>query len=252
MNKELQQAIKNSLRNITIPNGWSKIDVPGDGTCGYHAIMKSLSVQNNRILRNIANNSKNNNPLFTSNSGFALRVFCAHKLKRAVSAFENFLFISSLSNIPNNYVIGLTQELNRTINEYDLMHIPMYTVDISNYQDIIDSLNQIINKLQNFNPFSKKANGGVWIDVDVLHIISKLLKKNIFIYNSTINNNNKWVQFIGNDNPYDPNSSIFLFFNGAHYDTLVPDITKQKVLKNRFNNLPIRSTNFNYDFLRNI
>jgi hypothetical protein len=83
-----------------------------------------------------------------------------------------------------------------------------------------------------------------------LYLVSKILKKNIFIYDSTIN---KWAEFIGNNNnQYDANSSIFLFFSGAHYDTLIPDITKGKVLKNRFNNLPITSNIFNYNFLKNI
>jgi hypothetical protein len=138
-----------------------------------------LSEQSNEILTNIESNST-----FSPLSGFTLRVVIAKKLKNIRDQIANLNGI--IKNIPNSST-NAREELYPIITEYGLNKIPGFT---GNTNNILNALNQSIVELENFNPNSNKSNAGVWIDNHILYLVSKILKRNIFIYDSTIN---KWA-----------------------------------------------------------
>ena len=258
INKNLEKAIEESLKsfeaqksqmnNSPPPDGWTVVEVPPDGTCGFHAIMKCLSYQGNTNYRRISNNNQslrytieNRGINFNEKSGFALRHYCAKKLEDIKDEISSLQLIMNNRDIPRANKDNVNRRLDYLINEYKLGdRFPNNQSGISenNIENPISYLTAIIKKLRNFN-INKSTDE--WLTEQILVIISAILKKNIFIFYK-----GNWKQ-INYERPFNQNNSLFLKFNGIHYDALIPST---KIFKNRFN-VP-DTYEFKYNFLRNI
>jgi hypothetical protein len=258
INKNLEKAIAKSLKsfeeeeskknNSPPPDGWVVVKVPMDGTCGFHAIMKCLSYQGNTNYRRISNNNlvlrytlENRGINFNEKSGFALRHYCAKILEDIKNEISSLEAIINNKNIPRTNKGNVNKRLQYLISEYKLDNrFPNNQSGISenNIENPTSYLTAIIKKLRNFN-INKSTDE--WLTEQILVIISVILKKNIFIFYR-----GNWKQ-INYEKPCNPNNSIFLKFNGIHYDALIPST---KFFKNRFN-VP-NTYEFKYNFLRKI
>jgi len=197
-----------------IPEGWIMITVAGDGTCGYHAIMKYLELNDqskyNEVLQNCEYNKiiKNSTIVNQNKPGFCLRNYLVIKLKSILDSLNN-----------------------KTLNTQDA--IGLYHLEYMNYK-IVDGISTIINYVEN----------GGWLDQKELVFLSIFLNKNIFVFN---NSAGKWTKISNNElQNTNNNNSIFLINqNEYHYNTLIKK--DDKIFKYNFSNIP-NTVLFNYNF----
>ena len=245
-NSDFQKAIKDSLTTLrpginngemAPPPGWKIIKVTGDGSCGYHAIMKSLYIMDRIKFNDFKNRNMNNN-----DQGFWLRDKCTELLEKILNDINTFLFILKDNTI--NSKNSIKEDLKNIIKNFRLDSF----MDNFNINNFIKNKN-IINSVENFlkkekNETSNYTRGEFttkYIQGYTIYIIQKILNKNIFIY---FPRTKQWIanQIIENANP---NNSLFIIYNGNHYDTLQPI----KKLKDNFNNMP-NTQYFNYNFIK--
>jgi hypothetical protein len=243
INKNLEKAIEESKKsfleeeskknNSPPPDGWAVVEVPPDGTCGFHAIMKCLSYQGNTNYRRISNNNpslrytiENRGINFNEKSGFALRYYCARILEDIKNEISSYQSIMNNKTIPRANKGAVHKSLEDLIKQYklgDRFRNNQSGISENNIENPVSYLTAIIKKLRNFD-INKSTNE--WLTEQILVIISSILKKNIFIFYK-----GNWKQ-INYEKPCNSNNSIFLKFNGIHYDALIPNSYE---FKNRFN-----------------
>lgn len=235
-------------------NGWKKIQIPGDGSCGYHAIMYSLvknSKQNQlvEVILGINNNKKYKNDAL----GNKLRYYIIKEITFLKGELEKL----NKSNKSNNKA-----KFNETIEYYDLKELLQKT-KISNNNLVLNKNKKKIalteeNYIKLLDQFLKELNpnNSIWIEYHMLKIISIILRINIFIY---IKNENGWRLIRGtrdnNEELIDSNNAVFIYYDGLHYETLIPN--NDHKLKEKFDNLLLikdisSGELFNYNFLNNI
>ena len=220
---------------------WKIIKVPGDGTCGYHSIVKSMQlakIETNRIIGNGFTKSYN------LKNGKDLRIMC------------NEIFINIKFNIRNFIVLYKFDKLKEIIDKYRIIfnYKDIYKIEktvkiiiiagnnkIKKYK-LINGNNKIIDnnykklKESNKNKYEKLYKSKLkeyiddslklldkdyinkinrdWIDEEIISFISCLLQINIIIFN---NNSHKWIIYSKNPNF----KKIFIYYNGySHYDSL--------------------------------
>jgi hypothetical protein len=240
-NKNLQRAIKASLgtirpgiNNIEMipPSGWQIIRIRGDGTCGYHAIMRSLLDTDYRSYYFfLAGRNK-------IHAGFKLREQCKKNLETILNNVNSTKIIFSFSNINKNQKNTAKKYLNSIIDENGLDFF---------IENNIDSLIIFLEKnIKEVGDYEEGKYTNAFIEGYIIYMIGKILNKNIFIYDYL---NKKWTkptQKIQYEN-ISENNSLFIIFNGIHYDTLIP--YDGLLLKDTFNNIP-NSEYFNYNFIK--
>lgn len=242
-NNALQNAIKASLETvrsginngqITPPSGWQIIKIRGDGTCGYHAIMRSLlDIDPQYYYYFLAGSNK-------IDAGFKLRELCKKKLEDILNNVTSTKIIFNFSNINQNQKNTGKKYLNNIIDENGLDFF------IENKNDINGLINFLQKNIKEVSDYEKGKYTNAFIEGYILYIIGKLLNKNIFIYDYR---NKKWTkptQKIEYEN-ISENNSLFIIYNGIHYDTLIP--YDGLLLKDNFNNIP-NSEYFNYNFIK--
>jgi hypothetical protein len=252
LKKAIKESLLNSKKQLGIdnsppPDGWRVIKVSGDGSCGFHAIMKCLSFQENNSYKRISNNPslrltlENRKINFNEKAGFALRYYLARELEeiRNEIIFLQMMMKHNIDESQKKITHKRYQKLIDTYNLNDFFVNNEAGISESNIENPVSYLNAIIEKLENFKI---NQNTNEWLTQQILVIIVPILKKNIFIFFR-----GTWKQILY-EKPCNPNNSIFLKFNGIHYDALIPS---GKIFKNNFNNIP-ETNNFNYNFLKNI
>ena len=250
----LAKAIKESRNSFEIeksrvdnssPDGWRIEEVPGDGSCGFHAIMKCLLFQGNNNYIRISNNPslratlKNRKINFNEKAGFALRYYLARKLEKIRDEISSYKVIMNNKTIPRSNKVNVNKRLQDLINTYKLNFIVENNqagISEKNIENPVSYLNAIIKNLEDFK-INKSTNE--WLTQQILVIIAPILKKNIFIFYRK-----KWTSILY-EKPYNQNNSIFLKYDGIHYDAL---IRSDKMFKNSFN-IP-SDTVFNYNFFK--
>jgi len=230
-NNRLLQKSDNATPPLILPKGWNYIDVPGDGTCGFHAIVQYYQIMGWK-LPTFPENTKNlkSNEIVTNEQwrkGFILRDYLSKKTLNA----KNF------ANAPLYFTRKI--KLNESII----------------YENILTK-NNLKSK---FNRYTSGLSNTMWMDDEMLFITAQILGVFIFVWsNNSINYKNyRWTVFTPfgdtltskNITPNKDNS-IFLVKLLSHYMTLIPfhnydfkDRFTIKTLKN--NNLLLNNTNKN-------
>ena len=231
-------------------HNWQKVNVKGDGTCGYHAIMYALS-QNSKYNALVEEIKTFNSPSVPKNIinhdlylGFKLRNYISNRIntiKEIIEKSNNSLTANILGQLNNLY--NLRELLQKTIITTGVVQTTknLKQNTLFNKYNIILLLQELI----------KKIDTNEWIDDEMLNIVAKFLEINIFIYR---NKDKKWYKIIGvKNNIKKSENAIFIFYDGSHYQTLLPKIDYK--LKNNFTNLSLNSETsagqlFEYDFLK--
>lgn len=242
-NKALQNAIKASLETIrpginngqiAPPSGWQIIKIRGDGTCGYHAIMRSLlDIDPQYYYYFLAGSNK-------IDAGFKLRELCKKNLETILNNVNAAKMILSLDNISRNNKNTGNKYLNNIIDENGLYFF------IKNKHDIDGLIEFLQENIKEVGNYEKGKYTNAFIQGYIFYIIGKLLNKNIFIYDYPTK---KWIKptkKIEHEN-ISENNSLFIIYNGIHYDTLIP--YDGLLLKDNFNNIP-NTDYFNYNFIK--
>ena len=182
-----------TLKNL----GWDIIDVPGDGTCGYHAIMYSLEKNGN--YQELVKEIKNIDPTIINSDisvGFKLRKYIENEIDRLLPIINN----STTSNKNKLIFFSKNYKLLNFLVEPNLAAIKKFLIDFKN-------------KLQN-----KKE----WIDHQILLYITRIITINIFIWDE---GHKEWLIMPGIlRNINNSENAIFIYYNGHnHYKSLLPN-----------------------------
>ena len=230
-------------------HNWQKVNVEGDGTCGYHAIMYSLS-QNPKYNSLVAEIKKFNSrpvPKKIINHdlylGFKLRNYISNRINNIKEIIEK-----TINSLTTNILVKLNQDYNlNELLQKTIITTGNVQITKNHKQNTIFNKHNIILLLEELK---KKINTNQWIDDEILNIVAKFLEINIFIYR---NLEKKWYKIIGvKNNIKKSENAIFIFYNSEHYQTLLPKINYK--LKNNFTNLSVNSETsagqlFEYEFL---
>ena len=149
------------------------------------------------------------------------------------------MFLSS-DNINISHKNVGKKNLNNIIDENGLEFF------IKNKNDIDGLINFLQKNIKEVSDYKKGKYTNTFIEGYIIYIIGKLLNKNIFIYYYPTK---KWIKptkKIEHEN-ISENNSLFIIYNGIHYDTLIP--YDGLLLKDNFNNIP-NNEYFNYNFIK--
>ncbi len=215
--------VKLNNKNLKNIKKFTKINVPGDGACGYHSIMKSLEENYGRN-----NLLKIFNPLLISISNSNRTKF--RQILESSEPIDGFLLkkmlVAYLKAIPEKYLEpnlkNITSNDNlRTYNFYsDLVQpVSLLTnnryVQFKNLSDIplLTRVNKMIKTIDDRN---------TWIDHDVFLFITKATGLCINIYD---NERKSWLVISpfkdGNTNKCIELPQVYIQYNGSnHYDAL--------------------------------
>lgn len=229
--KTFRPGINNGI--MIPPDDWQIIKIRGDGTCGYHAIMKSLLYMDPYYYYIFLEDTPK------IDAGFKLRELCKKKLNDILNNINTFKFILNLDNINKNSKNNTKKDLNKIIVENDLYFF------IKNKNDINGLINFLKKNIKEVGDYEKGKYTTAFIEGYIIYIIGKLLNKNIFIYDYRRKQWTKPTQKIQGN--ISENNSLFIIFNGIHYDTLIP--YDGQLLKDNFNNMPTREY-LNYNFIK--
>ena len=218
-----------SLENKLNINLFKKINVPGDGTCGYHAIIKSFRENYGPsdfpfIVRPLLNGMKNSNKKIYSE-------LIQKNINKKNNEINGFLLrkmlVSFLEGIPEKYLV---MNFNKTLSNDNMKKYNMYSNIIKPISLLTNSKYQNINDLSNI-PLRIRINKMIetikdkdkWIDEDVLLLTASALNICINIFDAE---RKRWMTYSPNSDSLNNRCSLlynsFILYNGEnHYDALV-------------------------------
>jgi len=171
-----------------IPLGWELVNVWGDGRCGFYAL--------DTVIRGYKPEIKN--------YGYGLIEFTLHKIDEYIvtvnDSKENKKVLIDIANF-----LGCKYNINNSSNQ---IYKSIHTYLSRSKEDII--------KTRGPNGINSKCQA---LPLDRLKIISRVLDKNIYVFNGDVNVT-KWYKY-GNQEPY-KNNALFIYYNGdSHFQAMM-------------------------------
>ena len=203
--KELQKALEESRKTFYVPEKWSVKYIEGDGSCGYHSIALKLNYKNEHFRNNKYLHLSKGRYNTNKRKGFSFRLKCAEIAKNIIKSLKE-----GKTNIYEYSIEKLIERIQLS--------------RVNNLDSLIKYIEELNKKFLTFsleNTNSKTCRLEGQLDENEMKFISIFYRKYIFVYDQQ-EYAQGWRRIgysYGISNQY---NSIFLLFNGGHYDLLVP------------------------------